>query len=58
MPEGKDNKNTENRYLPYCPKKQPFQCLGIVIAAVPGPFFFVSSGSVLPSSADDIDVTH
>lgn len=42
MREGKDNKNPDNRYLPYC----QIDGLGIVIAAVPGPFF-VSRGSVL-----------
>ena len=47
MPEGEDNKNTENRYLPYCPKKQPFQGLGIVIAAAPR----------FPGSADERFIT-
>ncbi len=57
MPEGKDNKNPDNRYLPYCPKKQPFQGLGIVIAAVSGTCL-CPAVPCWPGSADDIDVTH
>lgn len=38
MPEGKDNKNPDNRYLPYCPKK--LTCSSGAFGDVEGRYFF------------------